>query len=121
MGRPSRAGRCTRGSKLAIPGGRTDSAAPVNNAPRDAFDQCSATTGSPELDVPLELADGGREGAGRAGGIECEVSVEFEGANVADSCEMDWNEALSESREASNASARLFILRIVSLASISSW
>ena len=43
------------------------------------------------------------------------------GAREAESCEMDWNEALSESNEVSRASARLFILRIVSLASISSW
>lgn len=42
------------------------------------------------------------------------------GASDADNCEMDWKEALSESREASRASARLFILRMVSLASISS-
>ena len=74
------------------------------------------------------------------------------GASEAESCEIDWNEALRESREASSASARDFIccckragtmsqlhpgcgvggsqwdelrvvrtLRIVSLASISSW
>ena len=62
---------------------------------------------------------GGIEGAGR----ELDVigaGVLPDGAREAESCEMDWKEALRESREASSASARDFILRIVSLASMSS-
>lgn len=56
-------------------------------------------------------------------GRETAVTVGGElpdGAREAESWEMDWKEALSESNDASRASARLFILRIVSLASISS-
>lgn len=54
------------------------------------------------------VRESGAEGGGRGEAEEVEA-WEVVGARDADSCEIDWKEALSASREVSRASARLFI------------